>query len=217
MRVEAQGMTQLPNPFSGNRRHTCCVQVDILAGSTAGEEGYANGVGTAARFRQPFGIAWTRERGTSASVLYVADSANHAIRRIDLATGAVSTLFGGPGITNDITSRGIDPFERVSGAPNDLNIMYCQLQTFSHLTSVSPSLAGKHMAFHCFVQSIYTRACLSLPMQSALRAAYPATVTAAQVSAGTRPTIYWPFALRTDSQGELQQYVAAGGRWSDTS
>lgn len=89
------------------------LQVDILAGSPTGAEGYANGVGTAARFKSPFGIAWARDKATNASVLYVADSGNHAIRRIDLATGTVSTLFGDPNIVNDMASRQIDPFSRV--------------------------------------------------------------------------------------------------------
>lgn len=45
-----------------------------------------------------------------------------------------------------------------------------------------------------------------LLLQSALRAGFSATVTSAQAAAGTRPTIYWPFALRTDSQGVYPEH-----------
>lgn len=39
-------------------------------------------------------------------------------------------------------------------------------------------------------------------LQVALRARFATTVTASQAAIGIRPAIYWPFALRTDSQGE---------------
>lgn len=59
--------------------------VTTLAG-TAGQSGLANGSGTATRFNNPQGLAIDL-----AGVLYVADSMNHAIRRIDLATANVIT------------------------------------------------------------------------------------------------------------------------------
>lgn len=71
-------------------------------------------MGSAARFNQPFAICWARDKVSNAAVLYVADSANHAVRRIDLATGTVSTVWGGPGMESTITSRGIDLYDRVS-------------------------------------------------------------------------------------------------------
>ena len=61
--------------------------VTTLAGS--GVQGFADGVGPAARFRSPRGIAVT-----SSGILYVADAWNHLIRQIDPATGTVTTLAG---------------------------------------------------------------------------------------------------------------------------
>src|ERR671930_612307 len=52
-----------------------------------GVAGFSNGDG-AARFNTPQGLALDGE------TLYVADTTNHAIRRIDLGTGAVSTIAG---------------------------------------------------------------------------------------------------------------------------
>lgn len=74
---------------SGNhaiRRVTATGTVTTFAGSL-GVEGFVNGT-TAARFRTPRGIA------TDGSSLFVADTGNHAIRKIVIATGAVTTLAG---------------------------------------------------------------------------------------------------------------------------
>jgi len=62
------------------------VMVSTLAGT--GVNGYANGIGHAAIFDAPLGAV---SDGTN---LYVADSANHAIRKIVIATGEVTTLAG---------------------------------------------------------------------------------------------------------------------------
>src|SRR5262249_17331663 len=48
---------------------------------------YADGVGTAARLNDPMGIAWL-----DASHIVIADSANMALRVLDVTTRAVSTL-----------------------------------------------------------------------------------------------------------------------------
>jgi len=60
--------------------------VTTLAGS---EEGFADGIGAAAQFSFPHGIAVA-----PSGIVYVADTVNHRIRQIDPATGAVSTLAG---------------------------------------------------------------------------------------------------------------------------
>ncbi len=70
------------------RRVTGTGEVSSLAGSTAGTSGFADGVGDAARFDDPQGLAVD----ASGSV-YVADSSNHRIRKI-LADGSVETLAG---------------------------------------------------------------------------------------------------------------------------
>jgi hypothetical protein len=65
-------------------------QVSTVAGGTRGT---ANGIGKAAQFLDPVGIAY--DRGT----LYVADGQDNVIRQIDLATSAVTTLVGLSGMT----------------------------------------------------------------------------------------------------------------------
>ena len=61
--------------------------VTTIAGS-AGEAGYADGTGVNARFFQPWGIA------TDGTNLYVADTNSHAIRKIIIETGEVTTVAG---------------------------------------------------------------------------------------------------------------------------
>lgn len=70
------------------RRVTAAGAVTTFAGSTAGVQDFVDGTGTAARFRTPRGIA------TDGSFLFVADTGNHAVRKINIATGAVTTLAG---------------------------------------------------------------------------------------------------------------------------
>ncbi len=64
--------------------------VTTLAGS-AGISGSADGTGAAARFSEFYGIT------TDGTNLYVADSANSTIRKVVIATGAVTTLAGTAG------------------------------------------------------------------------------------------------------------------------
>lgn len=54
----------------------------------SGKSGFADGDPHRAAFRAPQGVS------ADAETLWVADTGNHAIRRIDLATGAVATLAG---------------------------------------------------------------------------------------------------------------------------
>ena len=71
--------------------------VTTLAGDTAGGAGYVDAVGTSARFDWPYGVATD-----SAGHVYVADSDNNTIRKIDINTQAVTTLagFAGHGYVN---------------------------------------------------------------------------------------------------------------------
>jgi sugar lactone lactonase YvrE len=87
------------------------VQVPSGATSTfagsAGQAGFADGSGGAARFSSPDGIAGI------GSALYIADRGNHAVRRIStLAT--VTTVVGDPGAA---TTRNGDPDTALLNAP----------------------------------------------------------------------------------------------------
>ncbi len=64
--------------------------VEVFAGNTA--TGWADGVGLAARFNGPAGGALSADGST----LYVADTFNSVLRRVDLATGQVTTVAGRP-------------------------------------------------------------------------------------------------------------------------
>ena len=75
--------------------------VTTLAG-TAGQLGSTDGTGAAARFNSPFGIIITTD-GTS---LYLADAGNHTVRRIVIASGAVTTLAGSAGQRGSIDGTG---------------------------------------------------------------------------------------------------------------
>jgi len=64
-------------------------RIFLVAGT--GEQGYAgdNGPATKAKFAGPKGLAYSKDHS-----LYVVDTENHAIRRIDLKSGIVTTVLG---------------------------------------------------------------------------------------------------------------------------
>jgi sugar lactone lactonase YvrE len=74
--------------------------VETLAG-TAEEPGAADGVGPAARFNQPAGLACD-----GAGYVYVADVGNYAIRRIELASKTVDTVAGALGAKGEVDLPG---------------------------------------------------------------------------------------------------------------
>lgn len=74
-------------------------QVTTLAG-TAGSNGSLDGTGAVARFDSPHGVA------TDGTNLYVADRRNHAIRKVVIATGAVTTLVGTMGSSGSVDGTG---------------------------------------------------------------------------------------------------------------
>lgn len=64
--------------------------IDHLAGSTTGSTGFIDGAATSARFKSPSRLRLSPD-GNS---LFVADSSNFAIRKIDLVSLVVSTVAG---------------------------------------------------------------------------------------------------------------------------
>ncbi|WP_158590442.1 NHL repeat-containing protein [Noviherbaspirillum cavernae] len=73
--------------------------ISLIAGSIGGP-GALDATGTAARFHDPYGIA-----ADAAGNLYIADTANHIIRKVTPA-GAVSTLAGTAGVFGSADGNG---------------------------------------------------------------------------------------------------------------
>jgi sugar lactone lactonase YvrE len=89
-------------------------EVTTLAGSP-GQEGRNDGIGAAARFQYPHGIASDRT-----GHVFVADTNNHTIRKVATATGEVTTLAGSPGQAGSSDGRGTEArFDNPRGVASD--------------------------------------------------------------------------------------------------
>lgn len=89
-----------------------------LAGSVSAP-GSADGAGPAARFNEPFSIT------TDGSNLYVADSTNHTIRKVVIATGVVSTIAGTAGLSGATDATGAAArFNSPKGITTDGTYLY---------------------------------------------------------------------------------------------
>ncbi len=64
--------------------------IETIAGENSDRAGFADGLGTAARFAAPEGLALD----AAGRYLYIADSNNHTIRRLEVATHEVITVAG---------------------------------------------------------------------------------------------------------------------------
>jgi hypothetical protein len=73
--------------------------VSTVAGS-AGNAGSADGVGSAARFNGPFGVT------TDGFSIFITDRNNNTIRKMNIATGNVTTIAGSPGATGSVDGTG---------------------------------------------------------------------------------------------------------------
>lgn len=110
--VDSAGVLYVADVFhAAIRRITPEGEVTTVAG---GEEGFADGVGTEARFHLPSGLALEGD-----NVLYVADAFNAAIRRIDLSTAEVSTVVGRPGESGHVDGA---LAEALLGGPFDVDV-----------------------------------------------------------------------------------------------
>ncbi len=82
------------------RKIVIATKVVTTFAGTAGTPGSANLNGTAATFSNPEGIFGDSD------YLYIADSSNHTIRQIEIATQDVMTLAGSPGLPGDTDDTG---------------------------------------------------------------------------------------------------------------
>lgn len=89
--VDANGALYVADTFSHTIREISPSGIVSTIAGAAGQHGFVDGIGTAARFNFPRGIAVD-----AYGKLYVADSSNHAIRRLEYSTAgwSVSTLAG---------------------------------------------------------------------------------------------------------------------------
>lgn len=70
-------------------------QVRTLAGGDLFQFGWRDGMGDGARFQHPLGVAWVPGTGEDGGgLVYVADTYNHRIRRLDPQTREVTTYAG---------------------------------------------------------------------------------------------------------------------------
>ncbi|MBA4381521.1 MAG: hypothetical protein C0406_03050 [Sideroxydans sp.] len=118
--------------------------VTTLAGSAVG---YADGSGSLAQFNFPYGVT------TDGSNLYVADFSNNRIRKIVIATGAVSTLAGNgfPGSTDGIGAAA--QFSHPTGITTDGTNLYVagygdqRIRKIVIATGEVTTVAGSTMGF----------------------------------------------------------------------
>jgi DNA-binding beta-propeller fold protein YncE len=119
-------------------------EVTTFAGSP-GQSGSTDGIGTAARFSYPAGIAMSPD-GTT---LYV--TGNQTVRRIDIATAAVTTIAGAAGQTGYVDATGSAARFYI---PNGLAVkadgttlyvadsMNCRIRAINLSTNAVTTLAG---------------------------------------------------------------------------
>jgi sugar lactone lactonase YvrE len=100
LEVSADGLTVYIADRSNSRIRTLDVTTGTVSTLAGGAAGHADGVGTAARFNFPGGIARVD------STLYVADTFNAVLRTVDLTTGQVSTIAGMPGEGGSVDGTG---------------------------------------------------------------------------------------------------------------
>jgi len=143
------------------RKVTSTGLVSIVAGSV-GQNDFLDGTGTDARFDTPRGIA------TDGSFLYVADTENHAIRKIGIATRDVETLAGTglPGLPTDTPSRFRSP-EGIAFLNGNLYVADTGNHAIWKVTTAgvvnTPAFAGSNSGASGFVDGTGTTARFGSP------------------------------------------------------
>lgn len=107
-KVTATGTIQMGGARQGNPLNLLA-SVSTMEG-LASSSGFADGIGSAARFNWPNGVT------TDGTNIYVADSGNNTIRKIVIATGEVTTLAGTAGLSG--SADGIGAVARFNGPPD---------------------------------------------------------------------------------------------------
>jgi WD40 repeat protein len=93
-------------------------EVTILAG-TSGSPGSTDGLGSSARFSFPTDLTFV------AGYLFVSDTSNHTIRKVDANTGEVTTVAGTPGVSGDSDGTGtVARFFEPVGITSDGSFLY---------------------------------------------------------------------------------------------
>lgn len=116
--------------------------VSTLAGSTTGS---VDGTGTSAKFNAPVGIT------TDGKNLYVADHQNATIRKVDIATGAVTTIAGTAAISGYSDGNGASARFRIltSITTDGINLYIaddCMIRKMNLASGVVTTLAGSPSA-----------------------------------------------------------------------
>ena len=92
-------------------RSTYVGTVSVLAGDPNHAPGFADGVGTAARFDGPMSLVFDPVTLS----LYVSDQTNDSIRRVNPDTGQVTTIFGRPGMGQRLFEKGLPRWDGEEG------------------------------------------------------------------------------------------------------
>lgn len=110
------------------------VTVETVAGN--GVPGFADGETANSRFNTPTGLALSPD----GNFLYVADTHNNRVRRIDLVNRRVSTLAGG-GTSNTIDAQGGSAvlFQPIGVAVDSDNVVYVAELTGSDIRRIDPA------------------------------------------------------------------------------
>jgi sugar lactone lactonase YvrE len=100
--VDTAGNLYVANTLSHTVRKIDSTGVVTTIAGTAGTSGLVDGTASAARFQGPQGLVLD-----SSGNLYVADTNNNAIRKLALASGAVSTVAGQTGVIGNADGPGV--------------------------------------------------------------------------------------------------------------